>query len=286
MAFRTFSRPLRCGRLLSTGGRPRPRRKRDNPLLTRIEESKRQALEGEVEGHSTTGSLIITLGMVGVTGWYGWYLYGAGLMDSVLEFAAGEGAANHPEDPMHAEVGTRVWMEIQIGRAAPERIVIGLFDRALPKTSFNFATLAKRSRADLGYVGTPFHRIIPNFMIQGGDTTRGDGRGGKSVFASEPKFGDEALTLKHTAAGVLSMANSGVDTNGSQFFITLRETPWLDGKHVVFGRVVEGLEVLEKIADVGAADGTPSASVSIAACGILLSGPGADAAKEEGKRRG
>ena len=262
--------PLRR-RLVSTTRPPRAKAlsRSDNPRLDRIAEAKAQALEGEVEGHSTTGALVITMGMVVGTGAYAWYLYGAGLLVAVGEFARGEGPAARPEDALVATVKTRVYLDVAIGRAPAERIVVGLFDKALPKTSFNFATLAKRPRSERGYVGTPFHRIIPGFMIQGGDTTTFDGRGGESCFGgAEAQFGDEALTLRHTGPGVVAMANSGPDTNGSQFFITLRDTPWLDGKHVIFGRVVEGMDVVERIAAVGSPSGAPSSTVVITACGI------------------
>lgn len=120
-------------------------------------------------------------------------------------------------------------------------ITIELYTEHAPKTCQNFSTLASRNY----YNGTIFHRIIPNFMIQGGDPT-GTGRGGSSIFGD--KFEDEIRSdLKHTGAGVLSMANSGKDTNGSQFFITLAPTPWLDGKHTIFGRVKSGMRVVQRM---------------------------------------
>lgn len=120
-------------------------------------------------------------------------------------------------------------------------IVVELYTDHAPKTCQNFATLASRNY----YNGTIFHRIIPNFMIQGGDPT-GTGRGGASIFGD--KFEDEIRSdLKHTGAGILSMANSGPNTNGSQFFITLAPTPWLDGKHTIFGRVKSGMRIVQRI---------------------------------------
>lgn len=120
-------------------------------------------------------------------------------------------------------------------------ITIELYTEHAPKTCQNFSTLASRNY----FNGTIFHRIIPNFMIQGGDPT-GTGRGGSSIFGD--KFEDEIRSdLKHTGAGVLSMANSGKDTNGSQFFITLAPTPWLDGKHTIFGRVKSGMRVVQRM---------------------------------------
>ncbi|EAT84755.2 hypothetical protein SNOG_07289 [Parastagonospora nodorum SN15] len=120
-------------------------------------------------------------------------------------------------------------------------IVIELYNDDAPKTCKNFSTLAQRHYFD----GLIFHRIIPNFMIQGGDPT-GTGRGGASIYGE--KFEDEiSPALKHTGAGILSMANSGPNTNGSQFFITLAPTPWLDGKHTIFGRVKSGMQVVKKL---------------------------------------
>lgn len=168
------------------------------------------------------------------------------------------------------EYSHEVTLDVSIDGQDSGKIKLGLLGDKVPATSINFAAMCDKNQKVAGkkhpFKGSKFHRVIPNFMLQGGDFTKGNGTGGASIFGE--KFKDENFMYKHDKPGVLSMANAGPNTNGSQFFITTVKTPWLDGRHVVFGHVIEGMDVVKKVESVGSRSGRTSKPVMIKDCSV------------------
>merc|ERR1711934_59673 len=158
------------------------------------------------------------------------------------------------------------FFDMTAGGQSVGRIEMTLRNDVVPKTAENFRALCTGEKG-FGFRGSAFHRVITNFMCQGGDFTRGNGTGGESIYGA--KFADENFQLKHTGPGILSMANAGPNTNGSQFFLCTVKTDWLDGKHCVFGSVTGGMDVVKAVERVGSGSGATSKPVVIADCGQL-----------------
>ncbi|KAF9823193.1 hypothetical protein SFRURICE_001144 [Spodoptera frugiperda] len=173
--------------------------------------------------------------------------------------------ASTPPKPMEKR-NPQVYFDISVGKQSLGRIIMMLRADIVPKTAENFRALCTHEKG-FGYQGSSFHRIIPDFMCQGGDFTNHNGTGGKSIYGR--KFDDENFTLRHTGPGILSMANSGPNSNGSQFFLCTTKTDWLDGKHVVFGHVISGLDVVKKMEKYGSKTGQVSSKITISNCGEL-----------------
>lgn len=230
------------------------------------------ATDNSPKSSSSSSAMLQNVAMFAIAGGIG---YGA---ITLFNSSSDDGTSSNGDGPVAAAapITSRIFFDIssQSTSNSPQkplgRVVIGLYGSVVPKTVKNFETLCQGTTIQgrpSGYKGSIFHRVIPGFMIQGGDFTRFDGTGGVSIYGN--KFSDENFDLKHTGPGVVSMANAGPNTNGSQFFLCTAKTPWLDGKHVVFGIIEEGWDVVKEVESKGSRSGRTSERIVISDCGIL-----------------
>lgn len=200
-------------------------------------------------------------------------------LDKKLDYVIANNTANIQKsygnqlNTAHISTLPKVYINIRAGNSELGQIVIKLYSNIVPKTCENFRVLCSGERGytnngtKISYKNSIFHRIIPNFMIQGGDIPNGDGTGKLSIYGDS--FNDESFEVLHDQVGVVSMANSGPDTNGCQFFITTSPQPQLDGKHVAFGQIIAGIEIINEINELGSNDGTPLVKISVSDCGLI-----------------
>ena len=220
--------------------------------------------------------IMLLIGVVLIGGSYFAYKYFFKKHDNIMikneeQFVNNKPLETIPKPINFEDTNLNPYFDIKIGDDPPERIIFQLFDEEVPKTCKNFRYLCSNgifNKDKPSYQDTSFHRIIKDFMLQGGDITRGDGTGGYSIYGEE--FEDENFNLTHNQPGMLSMANAGPNTNNSQFFITLNKTPWLDNKHVVFGIVISGFDIVKKIETLDTDDkDKPLSDVIIVKSGLL-----------------
>jgi len=220
--------------------------------------------------------IMLLIGVVLIGGSYFAYKYFFKKHDNIMikneeQFVNNKPLETIPKPINYEDTNLNPYFDIKIGDDPPERVIFQLFDEEVPKTCKNFRYLCSNgifNKDKPSYQDTSFHRIIKDFMLQGGDITRGDGTGGYSIYGEE--FNDENFNLTHNQPGMLSMANAGPNTNNSQFFITLKKTPWLDNKHVVFGIVISGFDTVKKIENLETDDkDKPLTDVIIIKSGLL-----------------
>jgi cyclophilin family peptidyl-prolyl cis-trans isomerase len=260
MPCRTYSRSISA---FDTNSPPPP----PPPEKEKVDEKQEKANNSEQKS-SFNGTKVAFIFLLSL----GLGYFGPNLLEMNKETPSKTKAENDELAAIQGKVTDRVFLDVQIDNKVPERIVIGLYGDECPKTVLNFKSLCEGFKAAnnrlLTYKNCPVHRIIPGFMMQSGDYTTGDGTGGQSIYESK-YFPDESFKYQHTGPGVVSMANRGPNTNTSQFFICFEAASWLNGRHVVFGQVMYGLNTLRKVEENGNRSGKPSKEIKIVDCGLL-----------------